>query len=114
VTDPPSSAKDDLRASRRVRTLAKAKIFYGPHLHEANCTITDRSDGGARVRLAPGSYVPGEVWLLEIRAGLVHRSEVAWRSYPLVGLRFLQTTPAEACDTADRRIFNRAWQASRF
>jgi hypothetical protein len=101
------------RSAIRYRTMVKAKIFHGAHLHELNCTLTDRSDAGARVRLPAGMFIPDVVWLLDIRAGLVSQARVAWRNYPVVGLAFLETSPAERDDTPERRIFNRAWLAAK-
>jgi len=111
----PSVLPDDIqkRAAPRERTLRAGKLFVGPDLLEINCTVTDISDGGARLRLPPGQYIPDEVWLMEVRSGIVSRAKVAWRGYPLIGLRFVTSDHVDELSGADGRIFKRIWSTCR-
>jgi hypothetical protein len=101
------------RSSPRERTLRAGKLFYGDDLLEMNCTVTDVSEHGARVRLPPGQYIQDDVWLMEVRSGIVSKATVAWRSYPLVGLNFQTSEHVDQLGGPQGRIFQRIWSTVR-
>ena len=68
----------DLRQSKRKRTLLAGKLCYGAGL-SADCTISDLSDGGAKVRSDAADIVPTEVYLVHLRDQKAYEATVAWR-----------------------------------
>lgn len=111
----PAVLPDDIqkRVAPRERTLRAGKLFVGSDLLEINCTVTDISEGGARVRLPPGQYLPDNVWLMEVRSGVVSQALVAWRGYPLVGLKFVTSEHVDDIGGPQGRIFKRIWSTVR-
>lgn len=111
----PSPLSDGIqkRVAPRERTLRTGKLFFGPDLLELNCTVTDISEGGARVRLPAGQYVPNSLWLMEVRSGIVSEAVVVWRAYPMVGLKFSSSEHVDEAPGMHGRIFRRIWSTLR-
>lgn len=78
----------DLRRSKRTRTLLAGKLCYGNGL-SADCTISDLSDSGARVRSDSAATIPPEVFLVHLRDQKAFEATVAWRrANGNLGLKF--------------------------
>lgn len=54
----------------------------------ADCTITDISASGARVRLSHRSPLPSRFLLLDVKNRMVHAASVAWQQGEYAGVRF--------------------------
>ena len=78
----------DLRSSKRTRTLLAGKLCYGNGL-STDCTISDISESGARVRSDMAAILPAEVFLVHLRDQKAFEATVVWRrANGNLGLRF--------------------------
>ena len=82
-----SLSNDERRRSRRARTLRVGQILF-PEGQRLDCTVIDRSEGGARVRLAEIAACPAH-FTLRLTTGHSYRWELAWRGGSELGMRFL-------------------------
>lgn len=64
-----------------------------------NCTVTDLSEGGARVSTADYGLVPGHVFLVVEKTNDIYECEVRWRYADAVGVRFIDS-PGRTCRKA--------------
>src|SRR5690348_18038073 len=89
---PPKPARPDnaeeLRKSRRKRTLMRGKLAYGAGAFSIDCVISDLSETGARVQVQEGATIPEEVYLIHLRTRIAYESKVAWRRDNFAGLEF--------------------------
>ncbi len=87
MTNAPAFA--DRRAHPRVAASYRARAFYGPDNGLwADCTITDLSQGGARLKIASIYPLPGRFMLLQLDGGLVYEARLRWRRGDLTGVAF--------------------------
>jgi len=78
----------DLRRSKRTRTLLAGKLCYGSGL-STDCTISDISESGARVRSETAAILPAEVFLIHLRDQKAFEATVVWRrANGNLGLKF--------------------------
>jgi PilZ domain-containing protein len=78
----------DLRRAKRSRTLLAGKLCFGSGL-SADCTISDLSDSGARVRSNTAAIIPPEVFLVHLRDQRAFEATVVWRrANGNLGLKF--------------------------
>jgi hypothetical protein len=91
-TQPPKQARpedaEELRASRRKRTLLRGKLAYGAGAFSVDCVISDLSETGARVQVEQGATFPEQVYLIHLRARTAYESKVVWRRDNFAGLEF--------------------------
>ena len=75
---PPSPSGADRRQHPResVRLPAKIVTRVGEAL---DATIVDRSLRGMRIRLGKDAFVPKEISILELNAGVAHEAVVVWK-----------------------------------
>lgn len=81
-TDPPTP---DRRAPRR-RVLLTGIVTYNDGAISFRCTIRDRSEHGARLKLPAGIVPPPEVWLIEVTEAIAYRAHIVWRLGEQVGV----------------------------
>jgi hypothetical protein len=72
-----------------------------------NCTITNFSPSGARVRVEPGALLTGKVWLVHLREKLAFETKIAWRDEHDIGLEFTQAHDLSLSTRADLRTLRR-------
>jgi hypothetical protein len=77
----------ELRSSKRTRTLLAGKLCYGAGL-STDCTISDLSDTGAKVRCDNAAIVPASIFLVHLREHRAFEATVAWRRASSLGLKF--------------------------
>ena len=77
----------ELRSSKRTRTLLAGKLCYGAGL-STDCTISDLSESGAKVRCDNASIIPAAVFLVHLREQKAFEATVAWRRANGLGLKF--------------------------
>ena len=91
------------RKSHRNRMLQGGKIVYGRSALLIDCMIRDRSDEGARLKVANAAEVPDRIRLFVIGENAVTAARVIWRSAREVGIEF--TGEAETVhDSVDPKI----------
>ena len=75
------------RAEPRLAANSPARLFYGPGWkHWLDCTIKDRSTGGAKVQ-APALFdLPNQLMLLDFQLGKAFEAQLRWRKAELAGL----------------------------
>ncbi len=81
-------AAAEKRDTRRRRVLSFGLVVPDENHPGLDCTIRDVSDGGARIGFARTVPLPAQFWLIEVRARMAYRAEVAWRNDLEAGLRF--------------------------
>ena len=72
--------------SPRQRVLLTGLVAYADLSISYRCTIRDRSDRGARLKLPIGMVVPPDFWLIDVPTGLAYEATAVWRHYPEVGV----------------------------
>lgn len=83
--------------------LQGGKIVYGKSALLIDCMIRDRSDKGARLKVANAADVPEIIRLFTIGENVITAARVIWRSEREVGVEF--TSEAEAIrDSVDAKI----------
>ncbi|HEY0302063.1 MAG TPA: PilZ domain-containing protein [Rhizomicrobium sp.] len=100
------------RLAARKRVLFGGKIVHDDGAFSLDCTIRDLSDAGARITLGNRVSIPAEVYLIDLRAGVAYRAQVAWRRTPNFGLRFVERIDLAAAP-AELAYLARLWNASR-
>jgi hypothetical protein len=75
----------DRRAPRR-RVLLTALIAYRDLSISFRCTVRDRSETGARLKLPAGMLVPPQFWMIDVNEALAYEATAVWRHYPEVGV----------------------------
>jgi hypothetical protein len=86
--DPPP-APSDRRAQRR-RVLRTGVVTYQDCAISFRCTIRDRSEQGARLRLPAGLLPPNDFWLIEVSEATAHLAHVVWRKGDEIGVELSQ------------------------
>ncbi len=103
----------EARSEQRLRTLLTGKIVYGPESLTLDCTIRNLTEHGASLVLPEGCWAPPTFYLIELRNGVCHEAQTAWRKAPRVGVRFLRSfSVAERMDTPEARLLHRLWAAA--
>lgn len=82
-------APDERRAHPRYAADFRARAFYGPGFGLwADCTITDVSKGGARLKVPALYPLPARFVVLHLESGLVYEVRLRWRRGDLTGVAF--------------------------
>lgn len=79
---------DNRREATRRRVLLAGKVVL-PGGGVIDCTLRDRSDGGARIRVQSVVGIPDEFQLLVEPTGEMVQAKVAWRRPNEIGVRIL-------------------------
>ena len=83
----------DKRANSRRRTrLRSGKVADPSGAFLTECLIYDRSDEGARLRVAKSGSVPDRVLLFDDELNSLSAAAVAWRRPYELGIRFMPET----------------------
>ncbi len=106
-------AAADKRRAPRVRALLGGRLAYGGGYFTLECLVRDMSADGARIKIPEGQAVPPNLYLLELRSGVVHEARVAWRRLPEVGLEFVRTCSLTDLENPDLQTLRRLWTESR-
>ena len=86
---------DEQRRSGRPRVLLAGRLIFGDGAMTIDCTIRDRTESGARIRLSGPAVLPPKMTLVEIGSGMAHECELTWRRFPDIGVSFLSSTSLE-------------------
>lgn len=81
----------DQRAHPRIATRLDGRLLSTDGRCNLRCTITDLSEGGARVTSANSDLVPERVFLLIASSGDIFECEVRWRRADGVGFSFVDS-----------------------
>lgn len=85
-----SDDPDDKRLARRRRTrLRSGKIADRQNRFLIECAIHDRSDEGARLRLAKNMALPDDIRLFDDEQKSLAPARIIWRQGQEIGIRFL-------------------------
>ena len=86
----------DNRAHPRVAANLHGRLLSTDGRCNLACTVTDLSEGGARVRTRHDAFVPDRVFLYVLQTGDVVDCEQRWSRDNELGLRFLDR-PGRTC-----------------
>ncbi len=104
---------EDQRKSRRPRVLLAGRLIYGEAAMTIDCTIRDRTESGARLKLSGPAVLPPKMTLIEIGSGVAHECEISWRRFPEIGVSFLSSTSLEKVAEPELLRLRRMWQDAR-
>lgn len=76
------------RKHHRKRMLQAGKIVYGKDALLIDCMIRDRTDNGARLKVADSKDVPEQIRLFIAGENTITNSKVIWRSEREIGIEF--------------------------
>ncbi len=108
-TDPPPS---DRRAPRR-RVLLTGIVTYNDGAISFRCTIRDRSEHGARLKMPTGIVPPPEIWLIEVTEAVAYRAHIVWRLGEQVGVELREPLNIRAPGgDLQRRQLHALWLAA--
>jgi PilZ domain-containing protein len=72
-----------------------------------DCTVTNFSASGARVRVDSGAMIFGKVLLVHLREKLAFETRIAWRNDRDIGLEFTRAHDLTSTTRADMRVLRR-------
>ncbi len=82
----------DARGEARKRTVLKGKLSYSFGTFSADCTIRNKSESGAKVKVEKGLLVPDWVMLVDLLNRVAYNAKVMWRRADgNMGLKFFET-----------------------
>ena len=93
----------------RTRTYLSGKLAYGNGAFTLDCVVRDVSETGAKITLAKSQPLPSEVFLIIVKYGVAHLSNVRWSNYPARGLFFSQSHSLTASLPAELRFLRQLW-----
>lgn len=76
------------RSRTRPRTLKGAKIVFGDGSRVIDCTIRNRSDIGAQLKVPSIVGIPDQFQLHETTTGERRTVTIVWRKVGLLGVKF--------------------------
>lgn len=89
------------RSSERMRAFMAARILYNKGMMQADCTVRNLSDGGAKLEISGAVTLPEEFDLVIPQKNLRRRVRLCWRQDDACGVRFLTDDgPAEAASAS--------------
>ena len=101
------------KAPRRRTRLRSGKVCTLNSLFIADCLIFDRSQQGARVRLAGRQPLPERVKFFDDELQMLHVARVVWQRDNEAGLAFLQDDNHTACRTREVAMLRGKYYALR-
>jgi len=107
---------DEQRKSGRPRVLLAGRLIHGDAGLTIDCTIRDRTESGARLKLSGPAVLPPRMTLIEIGSGVAHECEITWKRFPEIGVSFLSSTSLKQTvseDDTDLGRLRRMWQDAR-
>jgi hypothetical protein len=84
---------NDSRAHPRFKTRLAGRLLSLDGRCNYDCTVTDVSEGGARVACDAFGLIPARIFLFVARTGDLFECEVRWRRDCEIGLRFIDAVP---------------------
>jgi hypothetical protein len=72
-----------------------------------NCSVTNFSMSGARVRVDSGSLIFGKILLVHLREKLAFDTKIAWRNERDIGLEFTQAHDLDRATKAELKMLRR-------
>lgn len=90
------------RAERVATRLKPGKLLSPDGRFLADCAITDRSGGGARVRVFGGTDLASRMILFDETETVAWAAQLAWDQGSEAGLRFLSGSTAVPPDVVNR------------
>ena len=89
------------RSSERMRTFMAARILFNKGMMQADHTVRDLSDGGAKLEISGAVTLPEEFDLVNPQKNLRRRVRLCWRQDDARGARFVTgDEPAEAASAS--------------
>src|SRR5438552_286885 len=95
------------RKQGRRRTFIAGMLASCSGAFTINCTVTNFSMSGARVRVEPGALLSGKVWLVHLREKLAFETRVAWRDECDIGLEFIKAHDLTDATTGELKTLRR-------
>lgn len=89
ANSPHNVNSSEARRAIRVRTFLQARISYGEGAISTECTVSQLSDGGARLTLASTVALPDAFDIAIPQRGISCRAKLVWRNDDQIGIDFL-------------------------
>jgi hypothetical protein len=100
------------RKAPRKPVLLTSKLVFDNGAHVVDCTIRDISATGARVAVAPGRSIPGELYLLDLANRMAYLATVVSERANGYGLKFSKTLKLSDVTAPELRYLKRIWMES--
>lgn len=81
-----SAHSEDHRRAPRHKVLLGCMVAFNDLSISFRCSMRDRSETGARLRLPGGMLIPDAFWLIDLQGGKAAEATIAWRAYPEIGV----------------------------
>src|SRR5437868_1875436 len=81
----------DGRTRWRKRVFLAGVLVHDAGRHSFPCTIRDVADSSARISIPPRYLLPGELYLIKVKAGTAHHARLVWSREKEAGLRLLDS-----------------------
>jgi hypothetical protein len=104
----PSEGIEHRKAPRK-KVLLTGKIIYDGGAHVLDCSIRDISATGARIAIAPGTFIPATVYLLDMVNRVAYEAAVVSERTNGFGMKFLKTLPLAQVTAPELRYLKRIW-----
>ena len=99
------------RGGGRQRVLLSGTIVFGAHSQV--CSIINRSENGARLRLLTRQPLPSIFYLIDVEKGRAHEAEMVWLKRPLAGVAFKTSLDLSGPLEPEHKHLERLWKQSR-
>lgn len=99
----------DKRSEPRHRVFLGGKVVFDNTARSQNCTITDLSEHGARIRPESPDLLPSRFFLIDVKQGIAFDAHVVRSAYPELGLHFLAKHNLLLSSSAEFRALRKLW-----
>lgn len=99
----------DKRAEPRHRVFLGGKVVFDNTACSQNCTITDLSEHGARIRPESPDLMPSRFFLIDVKQGIAFDAQVVRSTYPELGLHFLAKHNLLLSSSPEFRALRKLW-----
>lgn len=83
----------ELRKSVRKRVLLGAKVVSRDGIYSCDCSIRDRSESGARIKISSAVTIASPFFLVDHTSQVMFEANIVWRDVSQAGLEFLGQHP---------------------
>jgi hypothetical protein len=84
-------------------------MLHGPQHLTIDCTVRDRSQNGARIRLSSMAHLGAPTLLLIPRDKSAYQASVAWQNGRELGLGFIREIAFDPATSALEHLLRRLW-----
>ncbi len=107
--EPPPEHEGERRGEQRRRVFLSGRVIHSSGELTVDCTISDISTAGARLRFANVEPLGDPLYLINLSHGLAFKAQVIWRLDNKVGLAFNEYFDLSAPTEETPKFLRRHW-----